>query len=115
MKIIEPTVKARRSAGRYRSVLIVACLVFSTLARADDNEGLRRGGDPHQVSISGLSSGAAMALQYGVAHSSSVIGVGSVAGPSWACAEGDLARAMQVCLKGQGRPQPRTEFARQLA
>jgi hypothetical protein len=31
------------------------------------------------------------------------------------CAEGDLDHAMQVCLKGQGGPQPKTDFARQLA
>ena len=96
-------------------LLIVASLAFSSLAQADDNQGLRRGGDPHQVSISGLSSGGAMALQYAVAHSGSIIGVGSVAGPAWNCAEGDLAHAMQVCMKGQGTVQPKTDLARQFA
>src|SRR4051795_7412707 len=75
-------VKVDRADGLYRvMLLIVASLAFGSLAQADDNLGLRRGGDPHQVSISGLSSGGAMALQYAVAHSSSIIGVGSVAGP----------------------------------
>jgi poly(3-hydroxybutyrate) depolymerase len=115
MKMVQPRIQVRRSAGLYRSVLLLACLAFGSLARADDHEGLRRGGDPNQVSISGLSSGAAMALQYAVAHSSSIIGVGSVAGLSWGCAEEDLGRAMQVCLKGNGIPQPKTDFARQLA
>ena len=91
----------KRAHGRM--LLIVASLAFSSLAQADDNQGLRRGGDPHQVSISGFSSGGAMALQYAVAHSGSIIGVGSVAGPAWYCAEGDLAHAMQVCMKGKGR------------
>ena len=105
-----------RADGWYRvMLLIVASLAFGSLAQADDNLGLRRGGDPHQVSISGLSSGGAMALQYAVAHSSSIIGVGSVAGPAWGCAEGDLGHAMQVCLKGQGTPQAKTDLARQLA
>src|SRR3954471_1309520 len=83
-------VKVDRADGWYRvMLLIVASLAFGSLAQADDNLGLRRGGDPHQVSISGLSSGGAMALQYAVAHSSSIIGVGSVAGPAWDCAEFD--------------------------
>ena len=103
----------KRAHGRM--LLIVASLAFSSLAQADDNQGLRRGGDPHQVSISGLSSGGAMALQYAVAHSGSIIGVGSVAGPAWYCAEGDLAHAMQVCMKGQGTVQPKTDLARQFA
>jgi poly(3-hydroxybutyrate) depolymerase len=103
----------KRAHGRM--LLIVASLAFSSLAQADDNQGLRRGGDPHQVSISGLSSGGAMALQYAVAHSGSIIGVGSVAGPAWYCAEGDLAHAMQVCMKGQGTVRPKTDLARQFA
>jgi hypothetical protein len=113
--MIERITKARRLAGCYCSLLVVGCFAFGLPASADDNEGLRRGGDPKQVSISGLSSGAAMALQYAVAHSSSIVGVGSIAGPSWGCAEGDLARAMQVCLKGEGAPQPKTDYARHLA
>jgi hypothetical protein len=56
-----------------------------------------------------------MALQYAVAHSSSIIGVGSVAGPAWGCGEGDLDRAVQVCMKSQGMPQAKTDLARQLA
>src|SRR6186997_2072648 len=98
-------VKMRGRHEQYRALLFLATLAFSSLARADDNQGLRRGGDPNQVSISGLSSGAAMALQYAVAHSGSIIGVGSVAGPAWNCAEGDLAHAMQVCMNKQGTPQ----------
>jgi len=55
-------VKMRGRHEQYRALLFLATLAFSSLARADDNQGLRRGGDPNQVSISGLSSGAAMAL-----------------------------------------------------
>jgi hypothetical protein len=79
------------------------------------NQGLRRGGDPKQVSISGLSSRAAMAVQYAVAHSNSVIGLASIAGPAWGWPEGDLAKAQQVCMDKQGTPQARTDVARQLA
>ena len=95
METVEQSVKASRSARRC-ALLVLLSLVLASSAQADDNQGLRRGGDPHQVSISGLSSGGAMALQYAVAHSSSIIGVGSVAGPAWYCAEGDLAHAMHA-------------------
>src|SRR3954454_10952825 len=109
MEKVGPSFQMRRSGGHHCALLVLASLAFGSLAWADDNEGLRRGGDPHQVSISGLSSGGAMALQYAVAHSSSMIGVGSVAGPAWDCAEGDLAKAMQVCMNKQGTPQAKTD------
>jgi poly(3-hydroxybutyrate) depolymerase len=115
METAKWSVRPRRAGGPHRALLILASLAFAALAEADDNQGLRRGGDPNQVSISGLSSGGAMALQYAVAHSSSIIGVGSIAGPAWSCAEGDLGHAMQVCLKGQGTPHAKTDLARQLA
>jgi acetyl esterase/lipase len=115
MERVKSSVRLRLADWPYLALLIVASLAFGSLAQADDHQGLRRGGDPKQVSISGLSSGGAMALQYAVAHSSSIIGVGSIAGPAWSCAEGDLSHAMQVCLKGQGTPQAKTDLARQLA
>src|SRR4051812_45167992 len=111
----QSVIKVHLRDGRYSALLVLGSLAFGSLAQADDNRGLSRGGDPKQVSISGLSSGAAMALQYAVAHSSSIIGVGSVAGPPWDCAEGDLAHAMQVCMDKQGTPQAKTDVARQFA
>ncbi|WP_410825763.1 depolymerase [Methylobacterium sp. sgz302003] len=99
---------------------LLCVLLCAPAARADDGRGLSRGGDPAQVSISGVSSGAAMAVQYAVAHSASVTAVGSIAGPSWGCAEGSLARAVETCLCG-GEPQgaqveaARIEAARPLA
>ncbi|GJE42278.1 PHB depolymerase family esterase [Methylobacterium soli] len=100
-----------------RSTAWSAALLFAVCASAaaDDGRGLRRGGNPADVSISGLSSGAAMAVQYAVAHSGSVTGVGSVAGPLWGCAEGSLSRAVNACLCGRG-PLPATlDAARRLA
>ena len=108
-------IKLRGGDGKYRALLILASVAVCWPAQADDNQGLSRGGDPKQGSISGLSSGAGMALQYAVAHSNSIIGVGSVAGPAWGCAEGDLARAKQVCMDRQGTPLPKTDLARQFA
>ncbi|WP_035694000.1 extracellular catalytic domain type 2 short-chain-length polyhydroxyalkanoate depolymerase [Azospirillum halopraeferens] len=47
--------------------------------------------DPSQVSVSGLSAGAFMAMQMHVAHSESVIGAGIVAGGPYFCAGGEAA------------------------
>ncbi|KVX09798.1 depolymerase [Burkholderia ubonensis] len=49
------------------------------------------GADPAHTSVSGLSSGAFMAVQYQVAYSDSVVGSGIVAGGPYYCATGKLA------------------------
>jgi poly(3-hydroxybutyrate) depolymerase len=53
--------------------------------------------DPNATSVSGLSSGAFMAVQYQVAYSSSVVGAGVVAGGPYYCAAGSLLNAA-VCM-----------------
>lgn len=90
---------------------VVLCLVQGFLlalslasAQADDGAGLRRGGNSSEVSLSGLSSGAAMAVQYAVAHSASVTAVGSIAGPQWGCADGRVSRAINDCMCGRRPP-----------
>ncbi len=55
--------------------------------------------DPTQISVSGLSSGAMMAVQLNVIYSSWIHGVGSFAGGIFGCAEGDVNRALDVCVK----------------
>lgn len=50
-----------------------------------------------QVSISGLSSGAFMAVQYEVAYSGSVVGAGIIAGGSYYCARGSMMAAVGGC------------------
>lgn len=67
----------------------------------DDGQGLNRGGDRNSVTISGVSSGAAMAMQYAVAHSASIAGVGAIAGPGWGCAEGQFSTALDGCMCGR--------------
>lgn len=81
-------------------------------AHADDGHGLKRGGDAGDVSISGVSSGAAMAVQYAVAHSGTITGVGSIAGPGWGCAEGKVSRAINICMCGRDDITPEYNFAR---
>lgn len=55
------------------------------------------GADPAQVSVSGLSSGAFMAVQYQVAYSASVKGAGVIAGGPYYCAAGNLSYA-GICM-----------------
>lgn len=50
-----------------------------------------------QVSVSGLSSGAFMAVQYQVAYSGSVVGAGIIAGGSYYCAHGSMLAAVGSC------------------
>lgn len=50
------------------------------------------------ISVSGLSSGAAMATQLGVAYSDRVVAVGMMAGPPYLCAQGSSDVAVVSCL-----------------
>ena len=106
-------ITARRFLHRI-GVAVVVC-AWATATLADDGRGLQRGGDATQVSISGLSSGAAMAVQYAVAHSSTITAVGAVAGPQWGCAGGSLSRAVNACMCGRGPLTPTIDTARRLA
>lgn len=97
-----------------RQFKIFAFVILTALgtARADDGRGLARSGNPNEVSISGVSSGAAMAIQYAVAHSSSIVGVGAVAGPGWGCADGRLSVAINDCMCGRQPTAPHVAGAR---
>jgi hypothetical protein len=53
--------------------------------------------DLAQTSVSGLSSGAYMAVQFAVAHSAQVKGVGVVAGGPYYCARGNVITATTIC------------------
>ena len=60
--------------------------------------------DIKQTSISGVSSGASMAVQFGTAWSSVVIGVGAVAGGPYGCSEGSGSAALSTCMGGEPAP-----------
>jgi hypothetical protein len=57
-----------------------------------------RGSTPVQLSVSGLSSGAFAAVQYHVAFSGDLLGVGVIAGGPYWCAMGTLAYATTACM-----------------
>ena len=44
----------------------------------------------NETTVSGISSGAYMAVQFGVAHSAAVKGVGAIAGGPYYCAQDDV-------------------------
>ena len=54
--------------------------------------------DAQGVTVSGLSSGGAMAVQFHVAHSASVAGAGAIAGAPYYCAQGSLWSALNHCM-----------------
>lgn len=54
--------------------------------------------DTTQITLSGISSGAAMATQLHVAYSSVFSGSGSIAGPPYYCAQGSVTSATTTCM-----------------
>ncbi|MDQ8024287.1 MAG: PHB depolymerase family esterase [Moraxellaceae bacterium] len=54
--------------------------------------------DTAQITVSGLSSGGAMAMQLAVAYSGRVEGVGLFAAPPYACADGSVWWALNQCM-----------------
>jgi poly(3-hydroxybutyrate) depolymerase len=102
-----------------RLLLRLACLLAisslaSTYAAAEDPVALPAlGADAKHVSVSGLSSGGFMAVQYGVVFSSETIGVGVVAGGPYACKHiYGLAAFLQVCMQGSPTPQQSWDVTR---
>ena len=60
------------------------------------------------VTVSGISSGGYMAVQFQVAYSSLVRGAGIVAGGPYYCAEGSVRRALGNCMTPSGKDLPPT-------
>jgi len=54
--------------------------------------------DTSRISLSGLSSGGFLAVQFQVAHADIVQGVGIIAGGPYYCAQGQLRRALKDCM-----------------
>jgi poly(3-hydroxybutyrate) depolymerase len=54
--------------------------------------------EPENLTVSGLSSGAFMAVQFHVAHSARVRGAGVLAGGPYYCARGSILKALSSCM-----------------
>lgn len=78
--------------------LTIGYICSSLSATADDGKGLNRGADSTKITISGVSSGGAMAIQYAIAHSATIAGVGAIAAPTWGCASGKFSQAINSCM-----------------
>jgi len=80
--------------------LLAIALSFPLVAASASGEDLPKlGADAKRVSISGLSSGAFMAVQYDVAFSASTIGVGVVAGGPYNCSYVNMV-GITTCMQG---------------
>jgi len=66
---------------------------------------------PDEITVSGISSGAFMAVQIAVSNSSVIKGVGAIAGGPYACAQGSAATATSTCMIGSPDPAPLINIA----
>lgn len=83
----------------FRVALLVAIVCCCVIARSAEAAKLGSYNiDPKLVSSSGLSAGAFFAIQFHVAFSSELIGVGVFAGGPYYCAEGSVSQAMVNCM-----------------
>jgi hypothetical protein len=54
--------------------------------------------DLNKITVSGISSGGAMAIQFHISHSKIVYGLASIAGPPYWCANANLFIALTACM-----------------
>lgn len=84
---------------------VAVLLALAGAAHAYESKDLTKLRLEPDVTLSGVSSGAAMALQYAIAHAESVRGVGLVAAPGYDCAQGQIGEAVGTCMCGAPDPQ----------
>ena len=95
----------RQLSRNSRSILFSLLLVVTMTAcseKAVEQELLSPLSTSDAVTVSGISSGGYMAGQYQVAFSEQVAGAAIIAAGPWACARGDISRALQNCISGEG-------------
>lgn len=86
------------------------------LSPIDDTGGLPAlNVDLHGTSVSGLSAGAYMAVQFHVAYSSIMRGAAAFAGGPYFCAEGALNAALTTCMTGSPSPSRAIDSTRRFA
>ena len=105
MPVKYPMRLGQRIAAIGASVLILAAIA----APAGAAEELPRlGASRDAVTVSGLSSGAYMAVQFQIAYSHLVRGAGVIAGGPYDCARGSISRALKNCMAAPPDAQPPT-------
>ena len=91
-----------RYSGSTGAVMLLLVLLAGCSKEKPEQFELPSLGASGPVTVSGLSSGGYMAGQFQVAFSGQVVGAGIVAAGPWGCAQGDINRALQVCVSGNG-------------
>lgn len=80
-------------------ILVLACCALAACAEVGGEPLPELSIDPASVTVSGISAGGYMAVQYHVAHGEEVSGAGVLAAGPWYCAEGSMSRALGPCMK----------------
>jgi len=87
-----------------RLLAVIVLITGAALAPVQAQHGSLPPMRASQLSVSGLSSGGYMAVQFEVAYSSSVIGAGVIAGGPYFCARGNAGTATSICSCTNGTP-----------
>ncbi len=96
-----------RTASHLLLVLLCSCAMAASTAARSAEPLPEKELDPEGTTLTGLSSGAYMAVQLHVANSQSLIGAGVVAGGPYFCAEASVMTALNSCMKTlTGAPDP---------
>ena len=90
-------VRVRSSSFAWRFTLLLALLVCGASRAADRLPGLDA--DLSATSVSGISSGGYMAVQFHIAHSATIIGAGVLAAGPYYCAQGSVWTALYNCME----------------
>lgn len=109
------TIDLPRCARRATLMLAAAALPLLVHAASQPTALPGYNVDPGQVTVSGISSGAYMAVQIAVAHSATVKGVGAIAGGPYACAQGSATTATRTCMVGKPDAKALAEAAKKAA
>lgn len=86
--------------GRLATLLLLCQIAFRTLAAPLPSYNV----DIAKTSVSGISSGGYMALQFALAHADIVTGVGVFAGGPYRCAANGVGTALSTCMLGKPDP-----------
>jgi poly(3-hydroxybutyrate) depolymerase len=89
-----------RAAAAFAMLVVAACSRGDEDAPADARLAAHPI-DPASVTVSGISSGGAMATQFHIAHSELVQGAAVLAAGPYYCAEGSVGEALGRCMKGE--------------
>ncbi|MGB9493497.1 MAG: poly(3-hydroxybutyrate) depolymerase [Azonexus sp.] len=88
---------------------LTACFLLLCAAASATAQPLPRlAANTHDVTVSGISSGGYMAVQFQIAYSGIVRGAGIVAGGPYYCAQGSVRRALANCMTPSGADMPPT-------